>query len=86
MRTPLLFAMAFVFIAGNPSPTTGQAARQVLQDEPVNAPAHQIPPEMFQYGISMYEEHRESLDFVTAVPELIQKGLQKRKVLIYDQN
>lgn len=86
MRTLLLLAAAFVFIAGDPAPTTVQASRQAVREKPSAIPTDQIPPEMFQNVVSMYEEQRESLDFLMAVPELIQRSLQKRKVLIYDQN
>ncbi|MCA9063302.1 MAG: hypothetical protein KDA96_09595 [Planctomycetaceae bacterium] len=46
----------------------------------------QIPANFFQYRISLHYELREGIDFLTAPPELIQQALNRRRVIVYDQN
>lgn len=86
MRTSAVVALVFLLLSGDAVPTTSQASRLAVQEKTPKIRTDNIPPEMCQHAVSMYEENRESLDFLMAVPELIQQSLQKRKVLIYDQN
>lgn len=53
---------------------------------PPRIKAADIPPELFQRRVSLYEEKREAIDFIVAAPELIQQSLNEKEVLIYDQN
>lgn len=86
VRTSAIVAVSFLFLSGDPAPTSNQASGRDGQEKAPKSRTASIPPEMYQYAVSMHEEGRESLDFLMAVPELIQQSLQKRKVLIYDQN
>ncbi|MBL8809448.1 MAG: hypothetical protein JNM43_04650 [Planctomycetaceae bacterium] len=86
MKTTTNLLVVLFFITVSTTPLPQQQSRRDSQPNASKLRTDDIPPEMYQYSVSRFEEKREALDFVAAVPELIQQSLLRRKVLIYDQN
>lgn len=82
---PLIAVSSAIFIL-----LAGAVTVLAIQDRTEDAvPAirtDDVASELYQSSVSIYEEKREVVDFINAPGRLIQQGLLKNGVVIYDQN